>query len=76
VNLAIGIEGAVRIAGPLGGYLVSQGALPAGRIRLQQGYEMGRPSNINIDVAGSADALESVHVGGGVVKVAEGELYL
>jgi trans-2,3-dihydro-3-hydroxyanthranilate isomerase len=63
-------------AGPLGGYLVAQGALPAGRIRLQQGYEMGRPSDINIDVAGSADALESAHVGGGVVKVAEGELYL
>ncbi len=63
-------------AGPLGSYLVRQGALPAGRIRLQQGYEMGRPSDINIDVAGSAHALESVHVGGGVVKVAEGELYL
>ncbi len=63
-------------AGPLGSYLVRQGALPARRIRLQQGYEMGRPSDINIDVAGSAHALESVHVGGGVVKVAEGELYL
>jgi trans-2,3-dihydro-3-hydroxyanthranilate isomerase len=63
-------------AGPLGGYLVAQHALPAGRIRLQQGYEMGRPSDINIDVACSAEAVESVHVGGGVVKVAEGELYL
>jgi predicted PhzF superfamily epimerase YddE/YHI9 len=37
---------------------------------------MGRPSDINIDVACSAEAVESVHVGGGVVKVAEGELYL
>ena len=63
-------------AGPLGGYLVTHEALPPGRIRLQQGYEMGRPSDINIDVAGSPSALESVHVGGAVVKVAEGELYL
>ena len=62
-------------AGPLGGYLVKYRALPPGRIRLQQGYEMGRPSDIDIEVAGSPDAITSVHVGGGVVKVAEGQLY-
>ena len=63
-------------AGPLGGYLVQQRALSPGRIRLQQGYELGRPSDINIDVVGEPEALESVHVGGGVVKVAEGQLFL
>lgn len=63
-------------AGPLGGYLVNHGALSPGRIRLQQGYEMGRPSNINIDVAGAPGALTSVHVGGGVVKVGEGVIFV
>ena len=63
-------------AGPLGGYLVEEGVCPAGRIRLQQGYDMGRPSDIEIDVAGERGAITSVHVGGGVVKVAEGTLFL
>jgi len=63
-------------AGPLGGYLVEQGVCPPGRIRLQQGYEMGRPSDIEVDVTGTRDAISSVHVGGGVVKVAEGTLFL
>ncbi|MEO8539015.1 MAG: PhzF family phenazine biosynthesis protein [bacterium] len=62
-------------AGPLGGYLVNQKVCPAGRIRLQQGYEMGRPSDIALDVTGVPGALESVSVGGGVVKVAEGTLW-
>lgn len=62
-------------AGPLGGYLVNQGVCPPGSIRLQQGYEMGRPSDIVVNVAGAPGALESVTVGGGVVKVAEGRLW-
>lgn len=63
-------------AGPLGGYLVNQGVCPPGPIRLQQGYEMGRPSDIVITVAGEAGTIESVTVGGGVVKVAEGRLWV
>ncbi|MGE0601572.1 MAG: PhzF family phenazine biosynthesis protein [Dehalococcoidia bacterium] len=63
-------------AGPLGGYLVNQGVMPAGPIRLQQGYEMGRPSDIEVTVSGSANAITGVQVGGGVVKVAEGSLFL
>ena len=62
-------------AGPLGGYLVNQGVCPPGAIRLQQGYEMGRPSDIVVTVGGAPGALESVTVGGGVVKVAEGTLW-
>lgn len=63
-------------AGPLGGYLVNQGVRPQGRTRLQQGYEMGRPSDIEVTIVGAPGALTSVHVGGGVVKVAEGTLFL
>jgi trans-2,3-dihydro-3-hydroxyanthranilate isomerase len=63
-------------AGPLGGYLVDQGVSRPGPIRLQQGYEMGRPSDITITVNGKRGAFESVHVGGGVVKVAEGTMWV
>lgn len=61
-------------AGPLGGYLVNERVCPPGRIRLRQGYEMGRPSDMTVTVTGAPGALVSVHVGGGVVKVAEGTL--
>ena len=63
-------------AGPLGGYLVNQGVCPPGRIRLQQGYEMGRPSDIEVGVEGARGAVTGVTVGGRVVKVAEGVLWL
>jgi len=62
-------------AGPLGGYLVNQGVCAPGLIRLQQGYEMGRPSDMDVTVEGAANAVEAVYVGGGVVKVAEGVLW-
>lgn len=63
-------------AGPLAGYLVNQGVLPPGSVRLRQGQEMGRPSDIEVTVTGAADAITRVTVGGGVVKVAEGTLFL
>ncbi len=63
-------------AGPLGGYLVNQRVVPPGRIQLQQGYEMGRPSAIEVTVRGGPDAIAGVSVGGGVAKVAEGTLFV
>jgi trans-2,3-dihydro-3-hydroxyanthranilate isomerase len=75
-------------AGPLGVYLVRHGVAqpdmssPSGdaRIRLEQGVEMGRPSRIDIDievaVAGEAQTIRDVRVGGEAVVIAEGELYL
>jgi trans-2,3-dihydro-3-hydroxyanthranilate isomerase len=50
--------------------------MPPGRVRLQQGYEMGRPSDIAIDVEGAPGAITSVKVGGGVVRVGEGTLFV
>ena len=61
-------------AGPLGAYLVRHGAPDAGAFTVEQGYEMGRPSQIVVSVAGDGKAITGVQVGGGVVFVAEGEL--
>jgi trans-2,3-dihydro-3-hydroxyanthranilate isomerase len=61
-------------AGPLGAYLVRNGVTECGEATLEQGYEMGRPSQITVTVATSGESIASVHVGGGVVHVAEGQL--
>jgi trans-2,3-dihydro-3-hydroxyanthranilate isomerase len=58
-------------AGPLGAYLVHQGATEIGRITISQGAELGRPSILLVDVLDGEAGLR-VLVGGGVVKVAEG----
>jgi trans-2,3-dihydro-3-hydroxyanthranilate isomerase len=58
-------------AGPLGAYLVEQGVMQPGLITISQGAEIGRPSTLFVDVESGPDGW-TVHVGGGVVKVAEG----
>jgi trans-2,3-dihydro-3-hydroxyanthranilate isomerase len=68
-------------AGPLGVYLLRHGRLAPDetgqtRARLEQGIEMGRPSTLDIAIAGSAENIEDVRVGGASVLVAEGELLL
>ena len=60
--------------GPLGAYLVRHGLAPAGRMLVEQGYQLGRPSQLEVTVEGSGDEITRVLVGGGVVFVAEGEL--
>jgi predicted PhzF superfamily epimerase YddE/YHI9 len=42
-----------------------------GRIEIEQGVEIGRPSTLVVDVEPDGDTL-SVHVGGGVAIVGEG----
>jgi trans-2,3-dihydro-3-hydroxyanthranilate isomerase len=68
-------------AGPLGVYLLRHGRLAPDetgqtRVRLEQGIEMGRPSALDIAIAGSAESIEDVRVGGASVLVIEGELLL
>ena len=58
-------------AGPLGAYVVHHGAHAPGRIEIEQGAEIGRPSTLVVDVEPDGDTL-SVHVGGGVAIVGEG----
>ena len=67
-------------AGALGAWLVRYGqAGPAGmdsvRLTIEQGFEMGRPSLIHVEVERSGDGRPSVvRVGGQAVEVAEGVL--
>ncbi|MCC7371008.1 MAG: PhzF family phenazine biosynthesis protein [Chloroflexi bacterium] len=61
-------------SGPAGGYLLRHGLASPGRLLLEQGYEMLRPSQIGVGLTVTSGALTRVTVGGGVVLVAEGAL--
>jgi len=68
-------------AGPLGAYLAARGRLPAegaaaGTLRVEQGVEMGRASEIHVEVERSGDQVAGIRVGGACVPVAEGRLEL
>jgi trans-2,3-dihydro-3-hydroxyanthranilate isomerase len=59
-------------AGPLVARLVAEGQVPDGRpVIVEQGYKLGRPSRIQVSVAGP-----QVRVGGSGLVVAEGTLAL
>ena len=60
-------------SGPFGAYLVRHGLARPGRLLLEQGYEMGRPSLIEVDIEATDGEISRVRVGGGVVRLAEGE---
>lgn len=68
-------------SGPLGAYLVehkvltkSESAIHA--IRSEQGYEMGRPSSIDITVSGNSGGIEGVKIGGTAVIIGKGQLFI
>ena len=58
-------------AGALAGYLLEHAWTKPGRIRIEQGVELGRPSAIHLEVAASG---QPVRVGGSVVAVGRGEI--
>lgn len=60
-------------AGALGALRVFQGVEP-GPLLVRQGEELGRPSEITVDVGGSAGSPSEVRVGGRAVLVMEGRL--
>ncbi len=63
-------------SGPLGCYLVKYGLVkdnPA-KIISEQGFEMGRPSYIHIEIRQTDDAINFVGVGGECVYIGEGSL--
>jgi trans-2,3-dihydro-3-hydroxyanthranilate isomerase len=55
-------------AGPLAVHLLATGAIPAGRLEIRQGAEIGRPSVIEAEVTPGAPP----RIGGGCVPVARG----
>ncbi|MCL4685653.1 PhzF family phenazine biosynthesis protein [Myxococcota bacterium] len=66
-------------AGPLGAFLVEHGALrpdPTGHARLTvtQGVEMGRPSELFVEIEGRPGQFRAVRVGGAAVTVGGGWL--
>ena len=66
-------------SGCLGAYLVEHGLVPRRRsvkVVNEQGYEMGRPSRIDIEVVTDGPRIEQVMVGGSVVRMMDGHAYL
>jgi trans-2,3-dihydro-3-hydroxyanthranilate isomerase len=64
-------------AGPFALHLARHGRLEFGEeIEIEQGAEIARPSKLYARVAGTAEAVESVAVGGSAVIVARGEFKL
>jgi trans-2,3-dihydro-3-hydroxyanthranilate isomerase len=63
-------------AGPLGIYLALHEALPAAspRFVVEQGAEMGRPSEIEVEVEGAPGAPTAVRVAGSAVRMMEGTI--
>jgi trans-2,3-dihydro-3-hydroxyanthranilate isomerase len=66
--------------GPLGAYLVAhelvQAATPTTRIRVEQGFEIARPSILDIEVDRAGSAISAVRVGGRCVPMGGGWLEL
>ncbi|MCC6177538.1 MAG: PhzF family phenazine biosynthesis protein [Chloroflexi bacterium] len=61
-------------AGPAGSYLLRHGLAEPGRLILEQGYEMLRPSQLEVTLTVEDGEVRRVTVGGGVVLVSEGSL--
>jgi trans-2,3-dihydro-3-hydroxyanthranilate isomerase len=61
-----------------GGYLGKRDARRDGLLqwRVEQGFEMGRPSLLDIEVDKRAGAITGVRVGGNSVLVTQGELFV
>jgi trans-2,3-dihydro-3-hydroxyanthranilate isomerase len=66
-------------AGPLGCYLVQHDVLNADQARqiiVEQGFEMGRPSILNVSIGRNSGMIDDVKVGGTCVATGEGRLFL
>ncbi|HEY3364510.1 MAG TPA: PhzF family phenazine biosynthesis protein [Symbiobacteriaceae bacterium] len=62
--------------GPLGEYLVRHGVVPGPFVRSEQGYSVGRPSRILIEVERAGGETTAVFVSGRVYMLGKGEFRL
>ena len=60
--------------GPLGSYLFLHNQLDGGHITSEQGYELGRPSELIVQISSEADRITDVAVGGACISMGHGEL--
>jgi trans-2,3-dihydro-3-hydroxyanthranilate isomerase len=62
--------------GCLGAYVVHHGLRAGPRLIAEQGHPLGRPGFGWLEIFGSADAIESVRLGGEAVRTLEGQLFV
>ena len=62
--------------GPLGAYLVKYGLSDGKRFASEQGFEMGRPSIINVEVWHNEGNIINVKVGGKCVAMGKGTIQI
>jgi trans-2,3-dihydro-3-hydroxyanthranilate isomerase len=60
---------------PMAAYAVHYGLAPDGRFLIEQGLEMGRPSQIHVVARRAAGAFTELKIGGQTVIVGEGEIF-
>jgi len=61
-------------AGALGAYLVHHGIIAGGKISIEQGYEINRPSCLFVDVCKQNSSEWKIEVGGKSVFILEGQI--
>lgn len=62
-------------SGPMAAYAVRYGLAPDGQFMLEQGLEMGRPSQIHVIARRAGEAFAELKIGGQAVIVGEGHLF-
>ena len=65
-------------AGPMGAYAARHNVLPRSplmRFVIEQGIEMGRPSQIHVEVKTDGETITGIRIGGQAVVVGEGEIF-
>ena len=62
-------------SGPLGCYLVKHGMSDGKQIICEQGFEMGRPGMVYVDIETSDSKITGIHVGGHAIIFGKGELH-
>lgn len=62
-------------SGPLGCYLVKHGKSNGKELVFEQGFEMGRPGMVYVNIETTNDKITGVHVGGHAIIFGKGELH-